>query len=166
MRLKLATLALASAIAFAAQAPASAHPNVPGLSSKSPAAGKMVTRGAAGVLASARRYVGTKPKGMMRRLWCAQFIGYIERKHGRRGTGSNMARSYEGYGVGVTRKQARPGDIVTLKRGRNGRSGHVGYFVKWLPNGRVLLVSGNAGGGKVRESSYAVNRITAIRRPA
>jgi hypothetical protein len=49
------------------------------------------------VLALAERYLGTNPT-KMRRLRCANFVGMIEKKVGRSGSGSNFARSYANYG--------------------------------------------------------------------
>jgi uncharacterized protein (TIGR02594 family) len=111
----------------------------------------------------AERYLGTNPT-KMRRLWCANFMGMIEKKAGRAGTGSNMARSYASYGKAVSRSQVRPGDIAVLSRGKRG--GHVGYFVGWAGNGKAILISGNSRGGKVAKGQYAVGRVIAWRRPA
>ena len=114
-------------------------------------------------LALAERYLGTNPT-KMRRLWCANFLGMIEQKAGRAGSGSNFARSYASYGKKVSRKDARPGDIVVMARGKRG--GHVGYFAGWAPNGKAIVVSGNSRGGKVSKGQYAASRIFAWRRPA
>jgi uncharacterized protein (TIGR02594 family) len=113
-------------------------------------------------VALAERYLGTNPT-KMRRLWCANFIGMIEKKAGRSGSGSNFARSYASYGKGVSRKDVRPGDIAVMAR-KGG--GHVGYFVGWAPNGKAILISGNSRGGKVSKGQYAASRIFAWRRPA
>src|SRR5690606_38648794 len=116
-------------------------------------------------LAIARHYIGQNPTGH-RYLWCAHFMNFIERKAGRKGTGSGMARSYSRYGRGVKRAQVRPGDIAVIARGRRG--GHVGYVVEPPRNGRVKLLSGNSGGRRgartVRESYYPTNRVVAFRR--
>lgn len=115
-------------------------------------------------VSTARKYLGSNPTGT-RSLWCARFINQIERKKGRRGTGSNFAKSFARYGRRVSLKQARPGDIVVL--GRRG-GGHVGYLV--AKQGRkVKLISGNSGGrgpGRrvVSESFYDVSRIVSIQR--
>ena len=114
-------------------------------------------------LAMAERYLGTNPT-KMRRLWCANFLGMIEKKAGRSGSGSNFARSYASYGKKVSRGDARPGDIVVMARGKRG--GHVGYFAGWADNGKAIVVSGNSRGGKVSKGQYAASRIFAWRRPA
>ncbi len=115
----------------------------------------------ANVLSVAERYIGTNPT-KMRRLWCANFIGMIEKKVGRSGSGSNFARSYASYGSKVSKPQ--PGDIAVMARGKRG--GHVGYFVGWAPNGKAIIISGNSRGGKVSKGQYAASRIFAWRRPA
>lgn len=120
------------------------------------------SRGGSNVVALAERYLGTNPT-KMRRLWCANFMGMIEKKAGRSGSGSNLAKSYASYGKAVSRANVRPGDIAVM--GRKG-GGHVGYFVGWAPNGKAILISGNSRGGKVSKGQYAAGRIFAWRRPA
>jgi uncharacterized protein (TIGR02594 family) len=114
-------------------------------------------------LAIAQKYIGTNPT-KMRRLWCANFLGMIEKKAGRSGSGSNFARSYADYGKKVSRHDAKPGDIVVMSRGKRG--GHVGYFAGWADNGKAIVISGNSRGGKVSKGQYAASRIFAWRRPA
>lgn len=118
------------------------------------------SRAGRNAVAIAERYLGTNPT-KMRRLWCANFMGMIEKKAGRKGTGSNMARSYVNYGKKVSKPQ--PGDIAVLSRGKRG--GHVGYFVGWAPNGKAILISGNSRGGKVSKGRYSTSRVIAWRRP-
>lgn len=119
------------------------------------------SRRSSNVLSVAERYIGTNPT-KMRRLWCANFVGMIEQKVGRSGSGSNFARSYASYGSRVSKPQ--PGDIGVMARGKRG--GHVGYFVGWAPNGKAIMISGNSRGGKVSKGQYAASRIYAWRRPA
>lgn len=117
-------------------------------------------------LSIARSQLGTNPT-KMRRLWCANWIGLVERKLGRSGTGSNLAKSYLKYGKRVSLAQARPGDIVITSR-KGGA--HVGYLVQ--KNGKtVTLISGNSGGrgpGRrvVAQGNYAKGRILGIVRPS
>jgi uncharacterized protein (TIGR02594 family) len=118
------------------------------------------SRRSGNVLSIAERYIGTNPT-KMRRLWCANFVGMVEKKAGRRGSGSNFARSYATYGKRVAKPQ--PGDIAVMAR-KGG--GHVGYFVGWAPNGKAILISGNSRGGKVAKGQYTASRIFAWRRPA
>lgn len=124
-----------------------------------------VSVGTSNVVRMASRYIGTNPT-KMRRLWCANFVGMIEKKAGRRGTGSNLALSYARYGKAVPLRHAQPGDIVVLKR-RGG--GHVGYYAgPGSRPGTVKLISGNTGGkrGKriVSAGNYSTKRIVAVRR--
>lgn len=105
----------------------------------------------------ARRYMGTNPTGQSRR-WCAHFMNMVERKVGRSGTGSGIARSYAGYGRRVS--SPRAGDIAVLAR-KGG--GHVGYVLS-VDGNKVKLLSGNHG-GKVGVGSYSRSRVVAFVRP-
>jgi uncharacterized protein (TIGR02594 family) len=114
-------------------------------------------------LAIARAYLGTNPTGR-RSLWCADYVNLVERKAGRAGTGSRMARSYLSYGSAVSLSRARPGDIVVLSRGRRG--GHVGYFKRLDGRGNPVLISGNAcSPRRVCVSTYPRSRVLGVRRP-
>lgn len=94
--------------------------------------------GSSRAVAIAARYLGGNPTGHGR-LWCAHFMNLVERKAGRAGTGSGLAKSYLTYGRAVAYPQR--GDIAVY--GRRG-GGHVGYVDK-VERGRVLLLSGNSG---------------------
>lgn len=118
--------------------------------------------GSSRAIQEARKYLGGKPKGMMKRLWCAQFMNYIEKKVGRPGTGSNFARSYASSKHYKRVSSPRPGDIVVLSRGKRG--GHVGYVTS-VGRGYVHAVSGNSRGGKVSEGRYSAKRVVAYVRP-
>lgn len=117
-------------------------------------------------LAIARKYIGTNPTGW-KRLWCAVAMNLFEKKAGRSGTGSNLAKSFLKYGKRVSLAQARPGDIVVT--GRRGGA-HVGYLVQ-INAKTVTLISGNSGGrgpGRrvVAQGNYAKGRILGIVRPS
>lgn len=125
------------------------------------------SRGGGNHLAIARKYVGKNPTGW-KRLWCARFIGYVLERAGRRGTGSNLAKSYARYGKAVSKGAVKPGDIAVLTR-KGG--GHVGIVAQPPKGGKVVLVSGNSGGAGpgrrvVTERAYPVGRVIAWRRPA
>lgn len=112
-------------------------------------------------VAIARSYIGTNPTGWGR-LWCAVFIGMIEKKAGRSGTGSAAARSYLSYGRGVS--SPRPGDIAVY--GRNG-GGHVA-IVESVSGGKVTTIDGNSrcgGRNAVCRSVRSLHAAIAYRRP-
>jgi uncharacterized protein (TIGR02594 family) len=75
---------------------------------------------------------------------CADFVNFIERKLGRRGTGSRMAMSFAHYGHRVSGPVA--GAIATM--GRRG-GGHVGIVTGKTAEGDPILISGNSYGGRV-----------------
>jgi uncharacterized protein (TIGR02594 family) len=90
--------------------------------------------------------------GLPRTLWCADFMNLVERRIGRRGTGSRAAMSFAHYG----HRLAGPavGAIATM--GRRG-GGHVGV-VTGFDARTVTVISGNHG-PTVSESVYARSRI-------
>jgi uncharacterized protein (TIGR02594 family) len=137
-----------------ADAQASVAPNV------SPAA--TATAGSFGssrVVAEARRYVGGNPTGRGR-LWCARFMNMVLERSGHRGTGSDMARSFAGYGQRVSGPQV--GAIAVMSRGRRG--GHVGVVSGIDAKGNPIVVSGN-NGNRVREAPVSRGRIYAYVMP-
>lgn len=113
--------------------------------------------GGSRAVAVAKRYLGTNPTRRGRR-WCAEFMNLVERKVGRSGTGSAMAKSFRNYGRRVS--NPRPGDIAVLSR-RGG--GHVGYVMSVHGN-KVKLISGNHG-RKVGIGTYSRSRVVAFVRP-
>lgn len=113
--------------------------------------------GGSRAVAVARKYLGGNPTGRGS-LWCAHFMNLVERKVGRPGTGSGMARSYADYGRRVS--SPRRGDIAVLAR-KGG--GHVGYVLDANGND-VKLISGNHG-GKVGIGNYPRSRVIAFVRP-
>ncbi|BCJ91813.1 hypothetical protein IZ6_25480 [Terrihabitans soli] len=119
---------------------------------------------ARGAVEVAQKYVGTNPTHR-RTKWCAEFVNFIEKKVGRRGSGSAWAKSFLTYGKRVS--QPQKDDIAVMNRGNpKGRNGHVGYFVGWAPNGKAIVISGNGKGSKVRIAEYPRSRIIEFRRPA
>jgi uncharacterized protein (TIGR02594 family) len=85
-------------------------------------------------------------------------MNLVERKAGRSGTGSGMARSYASYGRRVS--DPRPGDIAVLRR-KGG--GHVGYVMS-ASGSKITLISGNHG-RKVGIGTYPRSRVVAFVRP-
>jgi uncharacterized protein (TIGR02594 family) len=110
-------------------------------------------------VAQARRYLGTNPTGMGA-LWCARFMNMVLEKSGRRGTGSNMASSFAGYGRRVAGPQV--GAIAVMSRGRRG--GHVGVVSGIDKSGNPIIISGNHN-RRVGESVYPRGRIYAYVMP-
>jgi uncharacterized protein (TIGR02594 family) len=110
--------------------------------------------GSSNVVAEARRYLGGNPTGRSR-LWCARFMNMVLQRSGFKGTGSDMARSFAGYGQRVSGPQI--GAIAVMAR-RGG--GHVGVVSGIDAKGNPILVSGN-NGNRVREAAYPRGRIYA-----
>ncbi len=114
--------------------------------------------GSSGVVAEARRHVGGNPTGRGR-LWCARFMNMVLERSGHRGTGSDMARSFAGYGQRVSGPQI--GAIAVM--GRRG-GGHVGVVSGIDAQGNPIVVSGN-NGNRVREAPVSRGRIYAYVMP-
>jgi uncharacterized protein (TIGR02594 family) len=132
----LAMISLGVAFSAPAQANTCSFPCFDGPSKNSGASD--YSGGGSSAVAVARRYLGGNPTGRSR-LWCAHFMNLVERKVGRSGTGSGMARSYASYGRRVS--DPRPGYIAVMRR-RGG--GHVGYVMSVSGN-KVQIISGNHG---------------------
>jgi uncharacterized protein (TIGR02594 family) len=113
--------------------------------------------GGSGAVALSQRYLGTNPTERRSR-WCAEFMNMMERKMGRSGTGSALAKSFLNYGRRVS--DPRPGDIAVMSR-RGG--GHVGYVMS-VEGGKVKLISGNHG-RRVGVGTYPRGRVIAFVRP-
>jgi uncharacterized protein (TIGR02594 family) len=123
------------------------------------AATPMAGFGSSSLVAQARSYLGTNPTGMGA-LWCARFMNMVLEKSGRRGTGSNMAKSFASYGRRVSGPQV--GAIAVMSRGRGG--GHVGIVSGVDRSGNPIIISGNHN-RKVGESVYPRGRIYAYVMP-
>lgn len=115
--------------------------------------------GGGGLVAEARRHIGTNPTGMSA-LWCARFMNMVLEKSGRRGTGSNMASSFASYGRRISGPQV--GAIAVMSRGKRG--GHVGIVSGIDESGNPIIISGNHG-RRVAESTYSRSRIYAYVMP-
>jgi hypothetical protein len=97
-----------------------------------------------------KRKHGARPSST--RSWPGQGI---------KGTGSNSARSFLGFGSATNDPQK--GDIVVLRSGAAPSGAHVGFFAG-QQNGRVLVTGGNQGGGRVTTSSFAQSSVLGFRR--
>ena len=119
--------------------------------------------GAAGVLLEALRWRGRTAKqlGLPTTLWCADFMNYVFRQAGGKGTQSRSSRSFLQYGKKLD--GPRVGAIAIFTRGgRN--SGHVGVVRGTDGDGNPIVVSGNHG-HKVMESVYPKHKVIAYVMP-
>jgi uncharacterized protein (TIGR02594 family) len=119
--------------------------------------------GAAGVLLEALRWRGRTAKqiGLPTQLWCADFMNFVLRRAGGKGTQSRAARSFLDYGKRLD--GPRVGAIAILyRKGLN--NGHVGVVRGTDGQGNPILVSGNHG-PTVRESVYPKAKVMAYVMP-
>lgn len=81
--------------------------------------------------------------------WCAAFVNASLEHAGMKGTGSNLAKSFLGWGKHVEAKDVQRGDVAVMNRGGGsptpGGSGHVGLVTGPMAGGRVPTVEGNKG---------------------
>ncbi|AWN35770.1 TIGR02594 family protein [Methylobacterium radiodurans] len=94
--------------------------------------------------------------------WCAVFVNAMLERAGRRGSRSLAARSFEGWGVGLT--EPALGCIATKKRGNSSWQGHTG-FVVGANKDQIFLLGGNQG-DKVSVAAFKRSEFTAFRWPA
>jgi len=119
--------------------------------------------GAAGVLLEALRWQGRTAKqiGLPTKLWCADFMNFVLRKAGGKGTQSRAARSFLQYGKRLD--GPRVGAIAILyRKGLN--NGHVGVVRGTDGQGNPILVSGNHG-PTVQQSVYPKAKVMAYVMP-
>ena len=96
--------------------------------------------------------------------WCAAFVNSTLAQSGGKGTGSNMARSFLDWGVGVDEPQR--GDVAVFSRGDpNGPYGHVGFFDGYNEDGTIRILGGNQGDA-VSIASYSPDQLLGFRRAA
>ncbi len=119
--------------------------------------------GAAGVLLEALRWRGRTARqlGLPTQLWCADFMNFVLRRAGGKGTQSRAARSYLQYGKKLD--GPRVGAIAILTR-KGPQSGHVGVVRGTDGQGNPILVSGNHG-PTVMQSVYPKARVIAYVMP-
>jgi len=104
--------------------------------------------------------------------WCAAFVCWCLEHGNVQSTNSAAARSYLGWGVGVSRSHPPLGGIVVLKRGGPGQpgpevldaQGHVGFCMGLGAPGEILLLGGNQG-DRVSLQTYPENRVLGVRWP-
>lgn len=119
--------------------------------------------GAAAVLLEALRWRGRTASqiGVPAKLWCADFMNFVLKRTGTRGTNSRAARSFLKYGTILD--GPRVGAIAVMRRaGPN--NGHVGVVRGTDGKGNPIVVSGNHG-PTVMQSTYDKSRVLAYVMP-
>jgi uncharacterized protein (TIGR02594 family) len=119
--------------------------------------------GAAGVLLEALRWQGRTAKqiGLPAKLWCADFMNFVLRRAGGKGTQSRAARSFLDYGKKLD--GPRVGAIAIMYR-KGPNNGHVGVVRGTDGLGNPIIVSGNHG-PTVMQSVYSKEKVTAYVMP-
>ncbi len=119
--------------------------------------------GAASVLLEALRWRGRTASqiGLPTKLWCADFMNFVLRRAGGKGTQSRAARSFLEYGKKLD--GPRVGAIAILYR-KGANNGHVGVVRGTDGQGNPIIVSGNHGRA-VRESTYPKAKVLAYVMP-
>jgi uncharacterized protein (TIGR02594 family) len=119
--------------------------------------------GASAVLLEALRWRGRTASqiGLPTKLWCADFMNFVLRRAGGKGTHSRAARSFLDYGKKLD--GPRVGAIAILYR-KGANNGHVGVVRGTDGKGNPILISGNHG-PTVRQSVYDKSRVMAYVMP-
>jgi uncharacterized protein (TIGR02594 family) len=119
--------------------------------------------GAAGVLLEALRWRGRTAKqiGLPTKLWCADFMNFVFRKAGAKGTSSRAARSFLQFGKKLD--GPRVGAIAIMYR-KGANNGHVGVVRGTDGQGNPIVVSGNHG-PTVTQSVYPKSKVLAYVMP-
>lgn len=106
--------------------------------------------------------------------WCSAFLQIPPFILGLKRSQSAAARSWLNEGVAISLEDATPGnDLVVFKRGRGPQPGpnviaapgHVGWFVKFIPGGKVVVRGGNQG-DEVSDAAFDVEDVLGVRRLA
>jgi len=119
--------------------------------------------GASGVLLEALRWRGRTAKqlGLPSQLWCADFMNFVLRSAGGKGTQSRSARSFLQFGKRLD--GPRIGAIAIFYR-KGPNNGHVGVVRGTDGEGNPIVVSGNHG-PTVKESIYPKAKVIAYVMP-
>jgi uncharacterized protein (TIGR02594 family) len=119
--------------------------------------------GAAIVLLEALRWRGRTAKqlGLPTQLWCADFMNFVFKKAGAKGTSSRAARSFLQFGKKLD--GPRVGAIAIMSR-KGPNTGHVGVVRGTDGQGNPIVVSGNHG-PTVTQSMYPKHKVLAYVMP-
>jgi uncharacterized protein (TIGR02594 family) len=119
--------------------------------------------GAAGVLLEALRWRGQTARqiGLPTKLWCADFMNFVLKRAGGKGTHSRAARSFLDYGKKLD--GPRVGALVIFYR-KGANNGHVGVVRGTDGQGNPIVVSGNHG-PTVTQSVYPKSKVMAYVMP-
>jgi len=119
--------------------------------------------GAAMVLLEALRWRGRTAQqlGLPSKLWCADFMNFVLRRAGGKGTRSRAARSFLDFGHKLD--GPRVGAIAIFYRG-GPNNGHVGVVRGTDGDGNPIVVSGNHG-NMVQQSVYPKSKVLAYVMP-
>ena len=124
------------------------------------AAASTFDTGGNGLVAEARRWIGTNPTHRSS-LWCGAFMNFVLERSGHAGSGSNLAKSFASFGHRLS--GPRIGAIAVMSRHGGG---HVGVVSGIDEAGNPILISGNSRGRRVAEGAYPRGRIYAYVMPA
>lgn len=94
--------------------------------------------------------------------WCAIFVGSRLKKCGLSYLSSAAARDYLTYGIPVMFPE--PGDIVIFDRGAG--KGHIGFFVGFSHDAKLLWVLGGNQGNSVSIAAFGTVKVLGYRRAA
>ena len=101
--------------------------------------------------------------------WCSSFRNWCQEKSTGEGTGTNKptARSWQKWGVAISKIGVQYGDTVVFHQGDpNDWPGHVAFFISWsLDRKRILCLGGNQS-NKVCVKWYSVSRLLSFQRGA
>ena len=113
-----------------------------------------------------RELVGVDP---VRTEWCAAFVNAIleidniPNLHDIDYPYPLTARGFLKWGLPVAKDDIQSGDLVIFPRGNQGWQGHVGFYVRTMPNGDWLILGGNQD-KSVKYSLYKPRRAIGVRR--
>jgi uncharacterized protein (TIGR02594 family) len=119
--------------------------------------------GAAMVLLEALRWRGRTARqlGLPTKLWCADFMNFVLKRAGGKGTHSRAARSFLDFGKRLD--GPRVGAIAIFSR-KGPSAGHVGVVRGTDGDGNPIVVSGNHGNA-VQQAVYPKSRVLAYVMP-